>query len=34
MHRAASVCLAALLALAPALARAAPADELRELLQK
>ena len=34
MRRAASICLAALLALAPALASAAPADELRELVQK
>jgi len=34
MRRAASICLAALLALAPALARAAPAVELRELMQK
>ena len=34
MRRAASIFLAALLALAPALAPAAPADELRELVQK
>lgn len=34
MRRAASICLAALLALAPELAPAAPADELRDLVQK
>ena len=34
MRRAASIFLAALLALAPELSPAAPADELRELVQK